>query len=331
MQYDFIPNRGTIEAITALKTVIMSRMNQQLDTCIAFVDFQKAFDMVDHCKLMGILQQRGVTGECLRVISNLYIRQKAYMRGYHNLPLEIARGVRQGCALSPTLYNTYADEAFATLDATKVTKIGQAMLNRIMYADDTAIVAACESNLKELLEDLVAKGSEYGIKVNVTKTKYMVVNRYGHGSMNISIHGQRVGCVSHFKYLGVTIRNDGRDDNEIKERIAIVKQAFWHNSNLMRSYLKIKTKIKVLKAYIWSIMRYGCEVWELKNSTEKSITAFEMWGYKRILKISWIDRITNEDVLRRMKCDRRVLLDQNEKETTQIFWIRSAGALRVPN
>ena len=91
----------------------------------------------------------------------------------------------------------------------------------------------------------------------------------------------------------------------------------------MRSHLKITTKMKVLKAYIWSIRRYGCEVWELKKSTEKRITAFEMWGYKRILKISWIDRITNEEVLRRMKCDRPVLLDQI-KETTQIFWTRSA-------
>ena len=66
-------------------------------------------------------------------------------------------------------------------------------------------------------------------------------------------------------------------------------------------------------------MKYGCEVWELKKSTEKRITAFEMWGHKRILKISWIDRITNEEVLRRMKCDRPVLLDQIKKKQLKYF------------
>ena len=95
-----------------------------------------------------------------------------------------------------------------------------------MYVNDTAIIAACESDLKELLEDLVAKESEYAIKANVTKTKCMVLDKYGSGSMNISINGQGTECVSHFKYLDVTNRNDGTIDDEIKIRIAFAKQAF---------------------------------------------------------------------------------------------------------
>ena len=71
--------------------------------------------------------------------------------------------------------------------------------------------------------------------------------------------------------------------------------------------------MKILRACIWSIMRYACEIWELNKSTKKRIIDFEIWRYKRILKISWIGRITNEEVLRRMKRDRPMLLNQIKK------------------
>ena len=72
MQYGFMPNRGTIEAVAALKTIIISRINKQSNTYLGFIDFRKAFDRVDHTKLIEILRHRGVAEADLRIISELY-------------------------------------------------------------------------------------------------------------------------------------------------------------------------------------------------------------------------------------------------------------------
>ena len=105
--------------------------------------------------------------------------------------------------------------------------------------------------------------------------------------------------VSHamYKYFGVTIDNDGKEGNEIKRRTAMTKQTFWQNSNLLRNDPRIATKLRILKACFFLTFRYGCEVWGLRRSDVAKIRSFEMWCYRRMLKIPWTDRVTNVDVL----------------------------------
>ena len=149
-----MPNRGTIEAITALKTVCSSKLDLGQALFIGFIDFEKAFDRVHHKKLLEILEKKQIGSKCLRVIRNLYATQTAHTRQDSATTISITRGVRQGCILSPTVYNIYAEEAFKDFGKNKGIKIGERTMNRIMYADDIAILSNSKEELKELIEEL---------------------------------------------------------------------------------------------------------------------------------------------------------------------------------
>ena len=153
-----MPNRGTLDAITAFKTIASIKIEQGKALFVAFVDFKKAFDRVYHQKLMEILEREKIGDKSLRVIKNLYATQTAQMRMEPTTKISITRGVRQGCILPPTLYNIYAEEALKEFGRSKGTTIGSARINRLMYADNTAILSDTKEELKELIEELMEKG-----------------------------------------------------------------------------------------------------------------------------------------------------------------------------
>ena len=105
---------------------------------------------------------------------------------------------------------------------------------------------------------------------------------------NTACNGERIRQVNAFKYLGCTITPDGKCDTEIKKRIGQSEATFTNmkciftNSNICR-----KTKIHVMRAYVWSILLYGCECWTLTKNTEMRLEAVEMWFIRRIMKVSW--------------------------------------------
>ena len=172
------------------------------------------------------------------------------MRYFDAYPIQIRRGVRQGCVLSLVLYNTYVDYAFTEMIGMNGVDIGELNIKTIMYADDAVIIASTEEQLSALMNELDSKGKLYDIEVNMSKTKVMVVSRNGDEYTNISIDGQIIESASSYKHLGVTIDdNDGREGNEVKRRNAMAKQTFWQNSNLLRNDLRIALKLRILNAF----------------------------------------------------------------------------------
>ncbi|XP_039291702.1 uncharacterized protein LOC120353116 [Nilaparvata lugens] len=95
---------------------------------------------------------------------------------------------------------------------------------------------------------------------------------------------------------------------EVKCRIEKARAAFNQMAKLFKSHnLNMHIKIKLLYCYIFSILFYGVESWTLTKSTKKRLEAFEMWLYRRVLRISWMDRVTNKAVLERMDKDLEVM------------------------
>ena len=202
LQYGFMPNRGTIEAVTALKTICSNKIDLGQALFVAFVDFEKAFDTLYYRKLLEILENKGIGSKCLRIIRNLYATQTAHTRQDPSTTIWITRGVRQGCTLSPTLYNIYSEEAFKSFGKNKGTKLGGQTINRIMYADDTAILSDSKQELEELIKELMEKGREFGLKINFSKTKIMKVSRTGEMETSLFIEGKELKRVTSFEYLG---------------------------------------------------------------------------------------------------------------------------------
>jgi uncharacterized protein YutD len=89
----------------------------------------------------------------------------------------------------------------------------------------------------------------------------------------------------------------------------MIKAAFWQNKEEMRRNICLSTKLRILNCYVFSILNYGCESWTWNKIMRKKVDAFEMWCYRRMLKKSWTDKVTNKEVLRRMQTELHFLKD----------------------
>ena len=303
-QFGFRKNRGTREAILALRLIMESRYKKGKDTYMAFVDIEKAFDNVKWNKMFEILKETGIKFNERRTILNLYKGQKAMIRiegeeGEAN----IKKGVRQGCSLSPVLFNLYIENAIKEVKEkfkAGVTVHGE-RIKMLRFADDIVLVAEKQDDLEEILNGLENVLNEsYSMRINKSKTKVMVCNRCEHKNLDIKIGTEKIQEVEEFCYLGSKITKDGRSKRDIKCRIAQAKIALYEKINLFRSGIDVNIKKQFLKTYIWSVALYGSETWTIGNQERKSIEAFEMWCYRRILGIKWTDKITNKEVLERI-------------------------------
>ena len=303
-QFGFRKNRGTREAILALRLVLEERYKKGRDTYMAFVDIEKAFDNVKWDKMFEILKEIGVKYKERRTILNLYSGQKATIRfeGQEG-EANIKKGVRQGCSLSPVLFNIYIENAIKEVKKkfrAGVTIHGE-RIKMLRFADDIVLVAEKCSDLEKILNGMEKiLNSGYRMKINKGKTKVMVCNRCEHKDLDVKIGKEKIQEVSEFCYLGSKITKDGRSKKDIVCRIAQAKIAFYEKINLFRSKINLEIKKQFLKTYVWSVALYGSETWTIGTQERKRIEAFEMWCYRRILGIKWTDKVRNKDVLVRI-------------------------------
>lgn len=146
------------------------------------------------------------------------------------------------------------------------------------------------------------------LKINVNKTKFMVFSRDKYENTQLTINNTPVERVSRFKYLGSLITNNMDPDIEIKCRIETARTAFGTmRAFLCNDNLNLKLKQRMVKCYIWSVLLYGMESWTLIIRSLNRLEAFEMWNYRRMLRIPWTDLLTNEEVLRRANTDRALI------------------------
>jgi hypothetical protein len=103
------------------------------------------------------------------------------------------------------------------------------------------------------------------------------------------------------------LKNDGRCTCEIKSRIALAKAAFIKKMALFISTLDLKLRKKLVKCYICSIALYGAGTWTIRAGDQKHLESFEMWCWRRMVKISWTDHVRNEEVLLGIKEQRNIL------------------------
>ena len=143
-----------------------------------FIDYAKAFDCVDHNKPWKILKEMGIPDHLTCLLRNLYAGQEAAVRTGHGTTdwFQIRKGVRQGCILSPRLFNLYAEYIMRNAELEKAQigiKIDGRNINKPRYADDTTLMAESEEELKSLLIKVKEESEKVGLKLNIHKTKTM--------------------------------------------------------------------------------------------------------------------------------------------------------------
>ena len=197
-----------------------------------------------------------------------------------------------------------------------------------MLADDQGMIAKSEAGLQKIMDGLNSTSLEYGMKINIKKTKVMKIAKVG-GEVNITINGTKIEQVKSFKYLGHTMSDDGRCENEINSRIAQAKEAFSDRKELLTKRLEKSTKVKIVKTLVWTKLLYGSETWTLKKEDIRKLEALEMWLWRRMEKISWKDRISNEVVLGRVGVERELITTLRSRKKSWIGHVlRGDGLLK---
>ena len=148
----------------------------QKNIYFCLIDYAKAFNCVDHNKLWKILQEMGIPDHLTCLLRNLYVGQEAIVKTGHGTMdwFQIRKGVRQGCILSPCLFNFYAEYIMrnAGLDEAQAgNQILGRNINNLRYADDTTLMAESKEELKSLLMKVKEESEKVGLNLSIQKTK----------------------------------------------------------------------------------------------------------------------------------------------------------------
>ena len=262
-----------------------------------FIDYVKAFDYVIHNKLWKILKEMGIPDHLICLLRNLYAGQEATVRSGHGTTdwLQIGKGECQGCILSPCLFNFYAEYVMrnAGLEETQVcNKIAGGNINNLRYADDTTLMVESEEELKSLLMKVKVESEKVGLKLNIQKTKIMA-------SGPITSWGIDGETMSDFIFLGAKITAVGDCSHEIKRPLLIGRKVMTNLDSIFKS-----RDITLPKSFVYSrlcffpVVMYACESWTVKNAECRRIDVFELWCWRRLLRVSWTARRSNKSILK---------------------------------
>ena len=197
---------------------------------MCFIDYTKAFDMVGHDVLWRNMIEMGFSTHIVLMLKSLYDQQRAAVRTAYGLTdwFKIEQGVRQGCILSPHLFNIYSETIMRNaLDNFEgdVT-IGGHRVTNLRYADDVVLIAGTMEELQKLVNRVKKESEKVGLLLNVKKTKVMKVQRHTEeNDSSILVNNEAVENVEKFTYLGAVFTNTYDDSTEIRRRIAIAKKA----------------------------------------------------------------------------------------------------------
>ena len=147
---------------------------------MCFIEYERAFDRVNQGKLTKKLKQAGLDGKDVRVIARLYWEQASFCRTEqgNSERLQIRRGTRQWCVLSPYLLNFFTELIFRVIEnEDEGVSVGARRISNLMYADNTAITAENENKWQILAERVNKEGKHFGMKMNIKKTNTMVISK----------------------------------------------------------------------------------------------------------------------------------------------------------
>ena len=178
VQAGFRKGRGTTDQIAIIHWIIKKAREFQKNIYFCFIDYAKAFDCVDHKKLWKILQEMGIPHHLSCLLRNLYAGQEATVRTGHGIKdwFQIGKGVRQGCILSPCLFDLYVEYIMlnARMDEAQAgIKIAGRNISYLRYTDDTTLTAEREEELKSLLMKEKEESEKAGLKLNFQKAEIM--------------------------------------------------------------------------------------------------------------------------------------------------------------
>ncbi|KAL1447418.1 hypothetical protein WDU94_003530 [Cyamophila willieti] len=291
-QAGFRRNFSTLDHIQTVRELIERHIEFEMPLCLAFVDFEKAFDSVKTSAVIKSLEEGGVESTYINVLNTIYNSASATIE-IHNqtAKINLEKGVRQGDTISPKLFIAVLEMVFKKLNwENKGILINNEYLNHLRFADDIVVMSNNTKELESMLKDLTDTCLEIGLKMNLSKTKIMY-NAFIR-KQDIKINNVLMEEVKSYIYLGQEITMDGDITSEINRRIRLAWSSFGKHSTVFKT------------------LTYAAETWALtvrsihrlqttQRSMERSMLGFTRRDRKRN---TWIRAKTKVmDVIERVK------------------------------
>ena len=193
--------------------------------------------------------------------------------------------------MSLCLFHLYAEHSVrnARLDELQVrVKIGRRNINNLRYADDTTLMAESEEELKNLLMRVKEESERASLRLNIKKTKIVAS-----GPITAwQIEGENVEVVTDFLFWGSKITADSDCSHEIRRQLLLGRKAMTNLDSVMKSRdITLLTKVMV-----FPVVNNGCENWTINKAECQRIDAFELWCWRRLLRVPWTARRSNQSI-----------------------------------
>ena len=307
-QAGFRPGRGCPEQILTIRLILQQYSRFHLPLLIAFIDFAAAFDSLIREELWRIMAEDGAPQEIIEILRSAYKDTETCVRVSGNdtpkFPVEF--GVKQGCPLSPILFNYAIDwimyNAMRNHSGIVFGQIAGFLqpLTDLDFADDVAELETTADSLQGMIDDTYEVSKRIGLAISGAKTKVLALNQPA--PCQVTLDGEPIESVEEFKYLGSIITPDGGAERDISARIAkawgvftSLKKALW-----TRREISTKTKVRIYGATVRAVLLYACETWPIKTEDARTLDVFDHRCLRYILRIKRWDRISNSEV--RSRC-----------------------------
>lgn len=325
-QCGFRKRRGTVDMIFAARQLQEKCQEQHADLYTTFVDLTKAFDTVNREGLWRIMAKFGCPEKFITMVRQFHDGMLARVLddGEISDAFPVTNGVKQGCVLAPTLFSmifsAMLSDAFPDEEENGVrikfrtdgnlfnlrrlqakTKVQEDTVHDLLFADDCALNAPTAEKMQNSVSHFSTSCRNFGFTINTKKTEVMhqPAPQKPYVAPTISVEGEVLNVVDKFTYLGSTLSRCVTIDDEVDARIAKASSAFgrlretvWEKRGIRRS-----TKLRVYKAVVLPTLLYACETWTVYERHAKKLNRFHLNCLKKLLKITWQDKIPDTEVL----------------------------------
>ena len=310
-QCGFRCGRGCVDQIATVRHICEKYLRKGKDVFWAFMDLEKAYDRVDRNGMWEVLRQYGVSGKLLQAVKSLYVNSRACVRVGSEVSesFEVHTGLRQGCVMSPWLFNIYMDgvvkEVSERVQGSGLGLIGEDGLryevSQLLFADDTALVADSVEELERLVHEFDRVCKKRKLKVNVGKSKVMKSTRDANaGALQISLNGEVLEEVRKFSYLGSCVESSNGCVEEVAARVEKGYQTWGALKGVTKCRsLGMSAKRKLYESVVIPAVTYGAETWAMRMEERRSLNVLEMRCLRSMAGLTRRDRVRNEEVRRR--------------------------------
>ena len=279
-QAGFRSREECVGQIASLMEIATRRRTWGESTYVAFIDFKKAYDMVPHEALFAKLEAAGFDGNFMSFLKTLYRSSFMTPRGT-NQSVPVMRGLRQGCPMSPSLFNFFINDLFDSINEFRPEGIfvpgldGDHRCPGLMFADDVVLLGASEKELKESLNHLQRWAERWEMEVGVTKCAIMLISPDSTidpiGKLQSEgpweLHDQAIPLVRHYRYLGFEFTDDLLPERHITINMEKATAAFGRCQRFLTNR-KVPLRVRALtyKTMVLPVLSWGVELLPLNKA-----------------------------------------------------------------